>query len=230
MATGKKARRSSNSNAQHPNSMAREGFQAVVPLTFAQGQYLQALKSNSLVFGVGGTGTGKTFIAVGYAAQQLYYRNINKIFVTRPVVETGRSLGAIPGTLNDKFKPYIEVIEDDFRLFLGDGFFDYAIKSKLIEPKPLGFGRGSTYRDCIVIADEMQNATHEEMKMLLTRIGENCTMIVCGDPRQSDIRNSSLADACARLGHIDNVEVVEFLNQDIVRSKLCKDIILAYES
>jgi phosphate starvation-inducible PhoH-like protein len=229
--TGKKARRDqqTDNNFTKPSTGgAKVTLQPVKPLNYIQGAYLDAIKSNDIIFGIGSAGTGKTFIAATYAAEQLFYKKIDKIILTRPNIETGRGLGFLPGTLEEKYAPYLLPFDAIFSHALGRGFYEYALKSKTIEPTPLGFLRGTTFEDCIVLVDEAQNCTREEMKMLLSRIGRNCKMIFSGDTEQADIPNSGLDDACDRLENIKGVEVIEFLDEDIVRSKICKQIIMAY--
>lgn len=225
--SSKKARNSSSTNSNN-SSNTRYLFKEVEPLNYIQGEYLQAIKSNSIVFGIGSAGTGKTYIAAHYAASELFHKRIDKIILTRPNVETGRSLGFLPGTIDEKYAPYLAPFENIFVKALGKGFYEYALKTKDIEPVPLGFMRGSTFEDCIVLVDEAQQCTKEELKMLLSRIGKNCKMIISGDTEQSDIENSGLEDAADRLEHIPGIEIVEFLDEDIVRSKMCKHIIMAY--
>lgn len=233
--TGKRARRDQQSDNNYNNTSKPTGssntkmsVQSVKPLNFIQGAYLDAIKCNDIVFGIGSAGTGKTFIAASYAAEQLFYKKIDKIILTRPNIETGRGLGFLPGTLEEKYAPYLLPFDAIFSHALGRGFYEYALKSKTIEPTPLGFLRGTTFEDCIVLVDEAQNCTREEMKMLLSRIGRNCKMIFSGDTEQADIPNSGLDDACDRLENIKGVEVIEFLDEDIVRSEMCKQIIVAY--
>lgn len=221
--TGKKARRSREDSYEQS-----ESFKEVKPINFIQEAYLNAIKHNSIVFGIGSAGTGKTFIPAAYAASELYHKRIEKIIITRPNIEVGRSLGFLPGTLDEKFIPYLKPFEKVFKRFLGNGFYEYALKTKTIDPQPLGFMRGDTFEDSIVLVDEAQNINATEMKMLLTRIGHNCKMVFSGDTSQADIHDSGLDDAADRLEGIDGVEVVEFLDSDIVRSKMCKSIILAY--
>ncbi len=225
ISTGKKARRQAANEVPH---VSVDKFKEVEPLNYVQGQYLEAIHHNSIIFGTGSAGTGKTYIAAYYAASQLFHRNVEKIIITRPNVEVGRSLGFTPGTLEEKFAPYLEPFNDVFRKALGHGFYEYCIKNKTIDPKPLGFMRGATFENSIVLIDEAQNVTKTEMKMLLSRIGKNCKMILSGDPDQADISNSGLMDAIKRLDRVPGIEVVSFLDSDIVRSKLCKDIIKAY--
>jgi phosphate starvation-inducible PhoH-like protein len=228
MASGKKAR--NNKVIAGSSNPIEYGFKDVKPLNFIQGEYLRAIQENEIIFGVGSAGTGKTYIAATYAAGELFHRRIEKVILTRPNVETGRGLGFLPGTLEEKYAPYLDPFDQIFSRSLGKGFYEYTLKNKNIEPKPLGFMRGVTFDNCIVLLDEAQNATREEMKMLLSRIGKNCKMIISGDVDQSDIPDSGLSDAVKRLEHIDGIEVVRFMDDDIVRSRMCKQIILAYKN
>lgn len=227
--SGKKARRAAES-APKDQFLTRSEFKEVKPLNYIQETYLNAIKTSDITFGIGSAGTGKTYVAASYAASELFHRKVERIILTRPNVETGRGLGFLPGTLEEKYEPYLEPFHDVFTRSLGKGFYEYAIKSKTIEPRPLGFMRGATFDNCIVLADEMQNATKTELKMMLSRIGRNCKMIISGDTDQCDIDDSGLQDAVNRLEHIDGIEVVRFLDSDIVRSRMCKQIILAYRN
>jgi phosphate starvation-inducible PhoH-like protein len=211
---------------QEPTSTLKE----VQPLNFAQSEYLRAIKSNEIIFGIGSAGTGKTFVAAAYAAEELFYRRVGKIYLTRPNIEVGRGLGFLPGTLEEKYEPYLLPFASIFNKTLGKGLYEYCLKNKDIEPVPLGFLRGTTFENCIVLLDEAQNCTKEELKMLLSRIGKNCKIILSGDTEQSDIVDSGLADAAHRLRNIPGVEVIKFLDSDIVRSRLCKAIIMAYRN
>jgi phosphate starvation-inducible protein PhoH and related proteins len=204
-------------------------FKEVKPLNYIQETYLEAIKHNDIVFGIGSAGTGKTFVAASYAASQLFHKKIEKIVLTRPNVEVGHSLGFLPGTLDEKYLPYLDPFDSVFSRCLGRGFYEYALKNKTIEPKPLGFMRGATFENSIVLVDECQNMTKTEFKMLLSRIGRSCKIILSGDPSQCDINNSGLEDAVNRLDGIDHIDVVRFLDSDIVRSALCKKVILAYK-
>jgi len=205
-------------------------FKEVQPLNYIQGEYLDAIRHNDIVFGIGSAGTGKTFIAASYAASELFHRKVQKIILTRPNIETGRGLGFLPGSIDEKYAPYLLPFDAIFSKALGKGFYEYALKNKDIEPTPLGFLRGSTFENCIVLVDEAQNCTKEELKMLLSRIGRNCKMIISGDTEQADIEYSGLSDAVDRLEGIPGIEIVEFLDEDIVRSKMCKQIIMAYRN
>ena len=205
-------------------------FKEVQPLNFIQSEYLDAIENSDIVFGIGSAGTGKTYIAASYAAAELYYKRINKIILTRPNVETGRGMGFLPGELDEKYAPYLQPFDQVFSRALGKGFYEYSLKSKDIDPKPLGFMRGASFENCIILVDEAQNLTKTEFKMLLSRIGKNCKVILSGDPKQSDITDSGLLDAVKRLQHIDGVSVVTFRDEDIVRSQMCKKVILAYNN
>jgi len=232
MSSGKKSRKPR--NGDEPEIQQRnvnpQSFKEVQPLNYIQKQYLQAIHENDVIFGIGSAGTGKTYISANYAASQLYYRKVSKVILTRPNIEVGRGLGFLPGGLDEKYAPFLLPFENIFTKCLGKGFYEYALKSKDIEPTPLGFLRGATFEDCIVLVDEAQNCTKEEMKMILSRIGKNCKMILSGDIEQSDIPNSGLPDAVSRLEGIKGIEVVRFLDDDIVRSKMCKQIIQAYKN
>lgn len=189
---------------------------------------MDAIKYNEIVFGIGSAGTGKTYVAASYAAGELFHRRIQKIYLTRPNVETGRGLGFLPGELDEKYAPYLQPFEQVFIRTLGKGFYEYALKSKDVEPKPIGFLRGSSFENAIILVDEAQNLTKTELKMLLSRIGKNCKVILSGDPKQVDIPDSGLLDAVNRLQGLPGVEVTHFADDDIVRSKMCKQVILAY--
>ena len=204
------------------------GFREIKPLNYIQGEYLQAIHENQIIFGIGSAGTGKTYIATNYAAGELYHKRIARVILTRPNVETGRGLGFLPGTLEEKYAPYLEPFAEIFTHALGKGFYEYCLKNKQIDPKPLGFMRGASFDDSVILVDEAQNLTKTEFKMLLSRIGKNCRVILSGDPKQVDIPDSGLLDAVKRLEGLPDIEVVHFLDSDIVRSKMCKQVILAY--
>ena len=226
--SGKKARRGAQSSqAKNPIEF---GFRDVKPLNFIQGEYLEAIKNNEIIFGIGSAGTGKTFVAASYAAGELFHRRIEKIILTRPNVETGRGLGFLPGELEEKYAPYLDPFDQVFKRSLGAGFYEYALKTKTIDPKPLGFMRGASFENSIILVDEVQNMTKTEFKMLLSRIGRNCKVILSGDPDQTDIQDSGLKDAVDRLDGLQGIEVIRFLDEDIVRSRMCKQVIIAYKN
>ena len=205
-------------------------FKEVKPLNEIQSNYLHAIKTCEVIFGIGSAGTGKTYVAASYAAGQLFYRKIDKIILTRPNVETGRGMGFLPGKIDEKYAPYLQPFDSVFSKALGQGFYEYALKNKNIDPRPIGFMRGSSFDNAVILVDEAQNLTKTELKMLLSRIGKNCKVVLSGDPKQVDIIDSGLEDAVHRLTGLPNVEVIKFLDEDIVRSPMCKQIILAYNN
>lgn len=227
MASSSKKSRS-NKSQQAPNPV-EFGFKDVKPLNYIQGEYLEAIKNSDVVFGIGSAGTGKTFVAASYAAGELFHRRVDRIILTRPNVETGRGLGFLPGELEEKYAPYLDPFDSVFTKSLGKGFYEYALKNKNIEPRPLGFMRGASFENAIILCDEVQNMSKSEFKMLLTRIGRNCKVILSGDPDQVDIPDSGLLDAVKRLEGLPGIEVIRFMDEDIVRSKMCKQIIIAYK-
>lgn len=197
--------------------------------TEAQGQYISAIMSSEIVFGVGPAGTGKTYVAAAYAAQQLLDKRISQIIITRPNVETGESMGFLPGELEEKYAPYLKPFEKIMVERMGRSVYEYNLKMERVLPQPLGFMRGDTFNDAIVILDEAQNTTPQEMKMFLTRIGKNCTVIVDGDIDQCDLKGpSGLKDALHRLHSVEGVRVVEFTEDDIVRSGMVRRVLQAY--
>ena len=206
------------------------GFKPIVTRNYAQGAYLDSLRRNQITFAVGPAGTGKSYIATAYAAEQLYYKKVDKIIITRPAVEAEESLGFLPGELIDgKFAPYMAPVREILDKLLGKTFVEYCLKVGDIEPVPLAYMRGRTFDNSIVLLTEAQNTTPTQMKLILSRIGENTKYIVEGDISQKDISVvSGMEDAIERFKHLDDIEIIRFLNQDIVRSKLCKQIIQAY--
>jgi phosphate starvation-inducible PhoH-like protein len=200
-------------------------------LNEAQGQYLSALMSAELVFAIGPAGTGKTYIAGAYAAEALANRDIEQVVITRPNVEVGNSMGFLPGELEEKYAPFLEPFRQVMIERMGRGVYDCAVKNGKINPQPLAYMRGATFKNAIVILDEAQNTTPAEMKMFLTRIGENCLVIVDGDPAQCDLYGpSGLIDALNRVSGLDEVRVVQFTEDDIVRSGLVRKILKAYRN
>lgn len=196
----------------------------------SQKKYMSAIKSATLTFGVGPAGTGKTYICGAIAAELLQNKTIDKIIITRPAVEAGEKLGFLPGEVEEKYEPYLTPFRDVLNERLGKTFVDYLVKTGRIEPAPLAYMRGRTFKDAIVILDEAQNVTPEQMKMFLTRIGENCKVIVNGDENQKDIPGpSGLTDAIKRISFIPSVQVVKFSSADIVRSGIVQEIIECYE-
>lgn len=197
----------------------------------AQGQYIAAIKTHQLTFGLGPAGTGKTFCATAMAVEAFERREVARIIFSRPAVEAGEQLGFLPGKLADKLEPWFAVFRGYLDDMLGRGVVDCALKNGRIVFEPLAFMRGKTFEDAFVVMDEAQNCTRLQLKMLLTRIGERSRVVINGDTRQSDLGGGSgLADAARRLAGLDGVYIHEFEAADIVRSGLVRTIATRYES
>ncbi len=197
----------------------------------AQQRYINAIKNNCLTFGIGPAGTGKSYCASALAAEALQSGRIERLILTRPAVEAGEHLGFLPGAIDEKFAVYIEAFRDTLNERLGAGAVDYFLRHGRIVAAPLAFMRGKTFgSDSFVVLDEAQNTTIAQMKMFLTRIGEQCKVVVNGDIDQSDIRGpNGLADAVKRLRGVHNVHVHRFDRDDIVRSGLVRDLMDRYD-
>jgi phosphate starvation-inducible PhoH-like protein len=195
----------------------------------AQGQFVSAIKANILTFGLGPAGTGKTYCAAAMAAEGVDEGTVKQIIFTRPAVETGPSLGFLPGKLDEKFDHYFSAFKHCLTKLLGKGFVDCAIKNRNLVAEPLTYMRGKTFDNAFVILDEAQNCTEAELKMFMTRIGESSTVVINGDLEQSDIgEDSGLYSTVQRVSHINKVHVHEFDYQDIVRSGIVRDILFSY--
>jgi phosphate starvation-inducible PhoH-like protein len=199
-------------------------------LNKAQQQYINAIRANVITFAVGPAGTGKTYIAASYAAELLEEKLIDSVILTRPNVEaSSKGFGFLPGDLGEKFAPYMEPLLSVLEERLGKSYTDLLVKRGQLKLKPLEFMRGSTFKNSLCILDEAQNTTPSQMKLFLSRIGDDCKVIIDGDIAQTDIRGlSGLADAVDRLYDVDKIGIVEFGIDDIVRSEMCKEIILRY--
>lgn len=201
------------------------------PLTPAQDRHLKALRSQTAVFATGPAGTGKTFIMAAYAAQQLRDHEIETLVVTRPTVEAGsRGLGFLKGTLQEKFEPWLWPFLAGFHYSLGKGFYDYLIRAERIQVCPLQYMQGMSFPDAIVLADEFENATLAEMKMLLTRIGEGTRVFLGGDIDQSMVKDSGYLEAISKLKHyqVPGVCHIEYTTNDVVRSPFCRAVLEAF--
>lgn len=197
----------------------------------AQKKYINAIRNNCLTFGIGPAGTGKSYCAGGVAAEAMQNGQIERIIITRPAVEAGESLGFLPGDIDEKFAAYIDAFLDILNIRLGAGTVKYLMRHGRIVAAPLAYMRGRTFgEDTFVILDEAQNTTPAQMKMFLTRIGDDCKVVINGDIKQSDIKGpNGLADAVERLRGLRSVHIHEFDREDIVRSGLVRDVIDRYE-
>jgi len=198
--------------------------------TEAQGHYILSIQTNVCTFGVGPAGTGKTYVAAGLAAEHLRDRKIDQVIITRPAEDCDEDLGFLPGELDEKFAPYFEPVRDALEDVLGSGNLRAMIAGGRIQPIPLGHMRGKSFKNTWIILDEAQNTTPRQMKMLLTRIGHNCKVIVNGDLGQQDIAGTpGLADALSRLEGLRRTGVVRFTRADCVRSGFVGDVLDRYE-
>jgi len=191
-------------------------------------KYLETIENSTITFGIGPAGTGKTFLAVASAVKMYSSDQIKKIVLTRPAVEAGERLGYLPGDLSQKIDPYLVPLFDSLEYFFGNETLQYLIDKRNIEIVPLAYMRGRTLNDACIILDEAQNAKVSQIKMFLTRLGENSKMIITGDESQIDLINkdfSGLKKTRKSISNIDDISVVEFQNTDIVRNKIVSKIL-----
>ena len=195
-----------------------------------QYKYLESLNSSTITFGVGPAGTGKTFLAVAYAVKLLTDMQVKKIVLTRPAVEAGERLGYLPGNLSQKIDPYMVPLYDALEYFMGSEKVISFIEKRSIEIVPLAYMRGRTLSNACILLDEAQNSTMSQIKMFLTRLGENSKMVITGDETQIDLPNklvSGLNKSRIALSKIEKIKVVEFENSDIIRNPLVAEILEA---
>lgn len=204
----------------------------IKPKTMGQKRYCNAISQNTITFGVGPAGTGKTYLAVAMAVTAFRAKQVNRIILTRPAVEAGEKLGFLPGDLQSKVDPYLRPLYDALFDMLGAETYQKYVERGNIEVAPLAYMRGRTLDDSFIILDEAQNTTREQMKMFLTRLGFNSKMVITGDITQIDLPNgarSGLKDCIKILRNIDDIAQCKFDAKDVVRHKLVQDIIKAYE-
>jgi phosphate starvation-inducible protein PhoH and related proteins len=205
----------------------------VVARTPAQGAYIRSLQEYELVFGIGPAGTGKTYLAVAWAAHLIERGVVDKIILSRPAVEAGERLGFLPGDMKEKVDPYLRPLYDALYDVMPADRVERGIQSEMIEIAPLAFMRGRTLSHAVVLLDEAQNCTTMQMKMFLTRLGEGSRMIVTGDPTQVDLplgQKSGLAEAIDLLEDVEGIAVSRFTDVDVVRHELVGRIVRAYEA
>ncbi len=204
----------------------------VKPKTLGQKKYIECIRNNTIVFGVGPAGTGKTYLAVAMAVRAFRSKEVSRIILTRPAVEAGEKLGFLPGDLQQKVDPYLRPLYDALFDMLGAENFQKYQEKGCIEVAPLAYMRGRTLDDSFIILDEAQNTTPEQMKMFLTRLGFGSRIVVTGDITQVDLpdgKRSGLIEVLKILKNVDDIETVRFGEKDVVRHKLVQDIIKAYE-
>jgi phosphate starvation-inducible PhoH-like protein len=204
---------------------------SVIPRSEKQKKYVQALKENEIIISTGPAGTGKTFLAVAVALTMLLEKKIERIILSRPAVEAGERLGFLPGDMRDKVDPYLRPLYDSLYDLLDFEKIQKKIEVGDIEIAPLAFMRGRTLKNSFAILDEAQNATDTQIKMFLTRIGENSKIVINGDPSQTDLPNKSLSGlnrSKKLLGHLKEISVVDFDHSDVVRHPLVSKIVKAY--
>lgn len=204
----------------------------VKPKTIGQRKYVNSIASNTVVFGVGPAGTGKTYLAVAMAVKAFKAHEVNRIILTRPAVEAGEKLGFLPGDLQTKVDPYLRPLYDALFEMLGAEAFQKYVERGNIEVAPLAYMRGRTLDESFIILDEAQNTTPEQMKMFLTRLGFNSKMVITGDITQIDLpdsKKSGLVETIKVLKNIEDIGICKFSDKDVVRHRLVQDIIKAYE-
>ena len=203
------------------------------PKTANQKHYVDAIDENTITFGIGPAGTGKTYLAMAKAVAALQAKKVNRIILTRPAVEAGEKLGFLPGTLTEKIDPYLRPLFDALHDMIDPDSIPRLMQSGVIEVAPLAFMRGRTLNDSFIILDEAQNTTPEQMKMFLTRLGFGSKMVITGDVTQVDLPNG--AKSCLRiirdiLGEVDDISFIELTAEDVVRHRLIGDIVKAYDA
>ncbi len=216
-----------------PPIMIRTRKKTIVPRSAMQIEYMRALASKDMIFALGPAGTGKTYVAVAQAVSQLITGSVQRLILSRPAVEAGERLGFLPGDMKEKVDPYLRPLYDALYDCMPPEQVERRIASGEIEIAPIAFMRGRTLADAFVILDEAQNTTPAQMKMFLTRFGQNSRMVICGDPNQTDIPGgpamSGLNDAVARLDGIEGIAMSRFTSADVVRHPIVGRIVDAYE-
>jgi len=221
-----------NSNVQSFAQLIKTPKKSVIARSQKQSDYIKALRENDIVMALGPAGTGKSFLAVSVAITLLMEKKVERVILSRPAVEAGEKLGFLPGDMKEKVDPYLRPLYDALYELFGFEKIDKKIESGEIEIAPLAFMRGRTLKNCFAILDEAQNATETQIKMFLTRIGENSKLVVNGDPSQVDLINKShsgLIKSKNIISHIEEIKIIEFDHTDVVRHPLVSKIIKAYQ-
>ena len=220
------------SNVKSFKQLIKTPKKSVIARSETQSEYIKALKENDIVMSLGPAGTGKSFLAVSVAVTLLMEKKIDRVILSRPAVEAGEKLGFLPGDMKEKVDPYLRPLYDALYELFGAEKIDKKIESGEIEIAPLAFMRGRTLKNCFAILDEAQNATETQIKMFLTRIGENSKLVVNGDPSQVDLINktqSGLIKSKNILSNLEEIKIIEFDHSDVVRHPLVSKIIRAYQ-
>ena len=221
------------SNVKSFNQLIKTPRKTVIARSEKQSAYIKALKENDIIMSLGPAGTGKSFLAVSVGVTMLMEKKIDRVILSRPAVEAGEKLGFLPGDMKEKVDPYLRPLYDALYELFGADKIEKKIESGEIEIAPLAFMRGRTLKNCFAILDEAQNATETQIKMFLTRIGENSKLVVNGDPTQIDLINkaqSGLVKSKNLLKNIDEIKILEFDHNDVVRHPLVSKIIRAYQN
>ncbi len=221
-----------NSNVQSLGQLIKTPRKSVIARSEKQSEYIQSLQTNDIVMALGPAGTGKSFLAVSVAITLLMEKKVERVILSRPAVEAGEKLGFLPGDMKEKVDPYLRPLYDALYDLFGFEKIQKKIDSGEIEIAPLAFMRGRTLKNCFAILDEAQNATDTQIKMFLTRIGENSKLVVNGDPSQIDLINKSqsgLIRSKEILKHIKEIKIINFDHADVVRHPLVSKIIRAYQ-
>ena len=221
------------SNVKSFKQLIKTPKKSVIARSEKQSEYIKALKENDIVMSLGPAGTGKSFLAVSVAVTLLMEKKINRVILSRPAVEAGEKLGFLPGDMKEKVDPYLRPLYDALYELFGADKIDKKIETGEIEIAPLAFMRGRTLKNCFAILDEAQNATETQIKMFLTRIGENSKLVVNGDPSQVDLINkahSGLIKSRNLLRDLKEIKIIEFDHNDVVRHPLVSKIIKAYQN
>ena len=220
-------------DGESPPIMIRTRKKTIVPRSATQIEYMRALASRDVIFALGPAGTGKTYVAVAQAVSQLITGSVQRLILSRPAVEAGERLGFLPGDMKDKVDPYLRPLYDALYDCMPPEQVERRLASGEIEIAPIAFMRGRTLAESFIILDEAQNTTPAQMKMFLTRFGQNSRMVICGDPNQVDIpggpQMSGLNDAVGRLEGIEGIAVTRFTSADVVRHPIVGRIVEAYE-
>jgi phosphate starvation-inducible PhoH-like protein len=221
-----------NNNIQSFAQLIKTPRKSVIARSQKQSDYIKALRESDIVMALGPAGTGKSFLAVSVAITMLMEKKVERVILSRPAVEAGEKLGFLPGDMKEKVDPYLRPLYDALYELFGFEKIDKKIETGEIEIAPLAFMRGRTLKNCFAILDEAQNATETQIKMFLTRIGENSKLVVNGDPSQVDLVNKSYSGLIKSrniLSNIKEIKIVEFNHTDVVRHPLVSKIIKAYQ-